>query len=80
VAADGTETAGMRVRWNAKAGKTYQVECAPALAGPWDDAPDGEGEDGASLRTAAADGVLTYIDTTAPVPATRFYRVRIVTP
>lgn len=80
VAADGTETAGMRVRWNAKAGKTYQVECAPVLAGPWDDAPDGEGEDGASLRTAVADGVLTYLDTTAPVPATRFYRVRIVTP
>ncbi len=78
VAADGSEAVVMRVRWNAKAGKTYRVACAPALTGPWEDAPDGAGEDGASLRTADEDGVLTYTDVTAPAPAARFYRVRIV--
>ncbi len=80
VAADGSETMAMRVRWNAKAGRTYQVECADTPAGPWDDAPDGDGEDEASLRTADADGVLTYLHTAAPAPAARFYRVRIATP
>ncbi len=80
VAADGVEAVVMRVRWNAKAGRTYRVECAPALDGPWGDAPDGAGGDGASLRTAEADGVLTYTDDTAPAPETRFYRVRLVTP
>ncbi len=80
VSADGNAAVVMRVRWNAKAGKTYQVECAPALAGPWGGAPDGAGEDGASLRTAGADGVLTYTDVTVPAPAARFYRVRYVMP
>ncbi|MBM4164783.1 MAG: hypothetical protein FJ222_10150 [Lentisphaerae bacterium] len=80
VAADGSEAVVMRVRWNAKAGKTYQVECASALAGPWGDAPNGAGEDGDSLRTAVVDGVQTYTDGTDPAPAARFYRVRIVEP
>ena len=80
VAADGGETMAMRVRWNAKAGRTYQVECADTLAGPWADAPDGDGEEGTSLRTAEADGVLTYLDTATPAPAARFYRVRVATP
>ena len=80
VAADGTATEAMRVRWNAKAGRTYQVECADALAGPWDAAPDGDGEEGASLRTAAADGELTYLDAITPAPPARFYRVRLVAP
>ena len=50
--------------------KTYVVQSAPAANGPWTDFSDG---------TLAADstGLITYTDSTSPVPPTRFYRTRV---
>lgn len=80
VSADGSDTSIMRVRWNAKAGKTYQVVCSTNLNGPWENAPDGVDAEGASLRTVEADGVQTYLDPASPAPSTRFYRIQIAIP
>lgn len=73
---DGAEAVAMRVRWNAKAGKKYRVETAPALTGVWTNAPSTEIQDGRSLRLADADGVMVYVDADT-TPEYRFYRVRI---
>ena len=50
--------------------KTYVVQWAVTSSGPWADFSDG---------TIAADptGLITYTDSTSPVPATRFYRTRV---
>jgi hypothetical protein len=51
-------------------GRIYVVQWAPASSGPWTDFSDG-------TSTADATGLITYVDTTSPVPATRFYRTRV---
>ncbi len=75
VAADGSESYAMSVTWNAKSGGVYRVEAAPAVAGPWGNAPDSAGAFGAALQTAASNGVLRYCDTQIGL-TNRFYRVR----
>ncbi len=79
IAADGTETIVMSVTWNAKAGKTYQVEASPAMAGPWLAAPTAAGEFGASLQAGVTNGPLRYCDYQLG-QTNRFYKVRIVEP
>jgi len=76
---DGTQTEVMSVTWNAKAGKTYQVESAYALGGPWSSAPAVEQEFGASLQAATTNGTLRYCDFQLG-QTNRFYKVRIVGP
>lgn len=49
--------------------KTYVVQFAGAVNGPWTDFPNGS-------ITAPQSGLITYQDTSAPPNSTRFYRVR----
>ena len=79
VAADGSESYTLSVTWNAKSGSVYRVEAAPAVAGPWGNAPDHAGDFGASLQTAVSNGILRYCDTQTGL-TNRFYRVRKVGP
>jgi len=48
----------------------YQIEAAPSAAGPW------TGLSG--TITAAANGLVQYTDTTAPIPPVRFYRTKYI--
>jgi hypothetical protein len=75
VAATPTEVA---TQWDALAGATYQVRRAddPATAN-WTDAPDGVAPDEQSRQTAAADEVVTYMDT-APSESTACYQIQVV--
>jgi len=79
VAADGTETMVMSVTWNAKAGRTYQVDAASTLAGPWSAAPVTAGDFGASWQVASTNGTLRYCDYQLG-QTNRFYKVRLVDP
>ena len=79
VSADGTQTVVMSVTWNAKAGRTYQVESAPAVTGPWSAAPTAAEEFGASLQAGVTNGPLRYCDYQLG-QSNRFYKVRIVEP
>ena len=78
VSAEGSTNYLVYVSWNAKSGTTYRVEMAEPLRGDtWTNAPDGEGAEAQSLRTAVFDGVLRYCDTMSVAPTNRFYRIRI---
>ncbi len=79
VAADGSESYTLSVTWNAKSGSVYRVEAAPAVTGPWGNAPDNAGDFGASQQTAVSNGILRYCDTQTGL-TNRFYRVRKVGP
>jgi hypothetical protein len=48
----------------------YVVQWAPAADGTWTDFTDG-------TITAGSTGLITYTDTSSPVPAARFYRTRV---
>jgi hypothetical protein len=52
-------------------GANYLVQFAPAVSGPWTTFLGGPIQ-------AAANGLMQYTDTTAPPPATRFYRTQYV--
>lgn len=79
VSSDGTERIVMSVTWNAKAGRTYQVESAPLVTGPWSDSPSVEQEFGSSLQAAVTNGTLRYCDMQLGM-TNRFYRVKLITP
>ncbi len=66
-----TITPGGRVlRFQGVPTQTYVVQWAAALDGTWNDFPDG-------TLVADATGLITYTDTTSPLPSMRFYRVRL---
>jgi predicted outer membrane repeat protein len=66
-----TVTATNRViRFSGIPARNYVIQWAPATDGPWSDFPDGS-------LTAGAAGLLSYTDSTEPVPPTRFYRTRV---
>jgi hypothetical protein len=58
------------IRFSGIPNRFYVVQWGPAADGPWTDFADG------SIQ-ADTTGSLTYTDTTAPVPPTRFYRTRV---
>ncbi len=73
----GKMAASSRIRWSAKAGKTYQVETSPDLL-TWSGAPAGAGADQQSRQTALTNGVLLYVE---PPPMTNcggFYRILLL--
>lgn len=72
-------TGQARVRWTAKAGKTYQVEKSSDLL-IWTDAPTGLGTDEQSQKTALGDGILLYVDPDPMAGGRSFYRVRVGNP
>ena len=73
-----TESGSARVTWAGKSNRTYQVLKSLDLLS-WANAPDGVGPDQQSLRAAATNTVLKYVDPGAPGGAGKaFYRVRLV--
>ena len=64
-----TETGGKRLRWRGIAGRTYQIQSADTLAGPWQTFP--------GSVTASAGGIIEYLDATPSLPPERFYRTAL---
>jgi len=74
VSAEGTTNYVMRVQWNGKSNRTYQVMKSRDL-GEWAYAPGGTGMPYSSRQTADDDGTMTYIDPGSGTEAPAFYRV-----
>ena len=56
---------GIRIRCTGVPGRTYRIQTAAALAGPWANA---------STNLASATGAFEWLDATAPTAPRRFYR------
>ncbi len=65
-----------RVRWHAKAGKTYQVLRSGDLR-TWADAPNGGAPVQQGRQTAVSDGLLEYADPQNPGSGVLYYRVEL---
>lgn len=65
-----------RVRWHAKAGKTYQVQRSGDLR-TWTDVPNGGAPVQQGRQTAVSDGLLEYDDPQNPGSAVLYYRVEL---
>jgi hypothetical protein len=66
---------GFTVTWQSVPGKTYKVQYADDMNGPWkDDLPD------SVVPAISGETVKSYTDTTVGSATRRFYRVKLVIP